>query len=863
MAAPIARHHAEWLQLIDVSGPFLALPILAQAFPQGLEPDEPGMAKQVGVALEELAVEPGLRATWVRWVLTDVLGWPVELLREHTEIPASARHDMPEHGVYLAPDVLLTNPDDATPRLHVCVWPAEQSLDARNADSSWNASPRERGAELCRATGVPLALVTNGRSWTLVHARAGETVGYATWDAELWLDERLTLRAFRTLLGVGRLLGAPDDETLEALLLRSDDAQQEVTDQLGTQVRHAVELLVSELDRADEDAGGTLLVEVSNHSVYEAAVAVMMRLVFCFFAEEHDLLPLSGPRYADRYAASTLRAQLQEEADQAGEDTLDARASAWHRLLALFRAVHAGIAHDELRLPAYGGALFDPDRFPFLEGRDAGSTWLNTPARPLPISDRTVLHVLSALQILTLVSGRGRGEPQRLSYRALDVEQIGHVYEGLLDHDAIRIDSPALGFAGSREEEIALALVEQQQRDAESETFVAWLAKQTGLSESKVRKGLDADLDAQSRSRLRAACGNDDQLAQRALPYLGLLREDLRALPVVYRAGGIYVTKALERRSSGSYYTPRALAEDVVRHALEPIVYAPGPADAADPANWRVKAPQELLELNVCDMAMGSGAFLVGACRYLAERLVEAWSSLGEGSFTVLGEPSDLQPEETRVPSEPEDRNTLARRLVADRCLYGVDINPMAVDMAKLSLWLITMAKDRPFSFLDHALRTGDSLLGITALRQLEFLHLDPARGNRLHGRLVLKPEAVAQAIDEARARRVELESMPVFDPTDAEQKAALLQEADHATERVSLLADALVAAAMSNARNGHDALDIDLSVLAEKVPALLAGDAAISEDVTRATARRLRTDAPTPTTHRRPFHWPLAFPEV
>ena len=96
---------------------------------------------------------------------------------------------------------------------------------------------------------------------------------------------------------------------------------------------------------------------------------------------------------------------------------------------------------------------------------------------------------------------------------------------------------------------------------------------------------------------------------------------------------------------------------------------------------------------------MGSGAFLVAVCRFLADLLVKAWHA-----HNVV--PKDIPPD--------EDEILHARRIVAQRCLYGVDKNPMAVDLAKLSLWLATLAKDHPFTFLDHALRRGDSLVGLS-----------------------------------------------------------------------------------------------------------------------------------------------------
>src|SRR5262249_30088451 len=143
-----------------------------------------------------------------------------------------------------------------------------------------------------------------------------------------------------------------------------------------------------------------------------------------------------------------------------------------------------------------------------------------------------------------------------------------------------------------------------------------------------------------------------------------------------------------ERRRSGSHYTPRLLTEPIVRTTLRPIFERLGP-------NPR---PQQILDLKVCDPAMGSGAFLVEACRQSAEALVRAWHA------------HDVVP----VIPPDEDEILHARRIVAQRCLYGVDKNAMAVDLAKLSLWLATLAKDHPFRFLDHALRCGDSLVGLS-----------------------------------------------------------------------------------------------------------------------------------------------------
>ena len=125
------------------------------------------------------------------------------------------------------------------------------------------------------------------------------------------------------------------------------------------------------------------------------------------------------------------------------------------------------------------------------------------------------------------------------------------------------------------------------------------------------------------------------------------------------------------------------------------------------------------------------------------------------------------------MPADPIEREALAHRLVAERCLYGVDKNPMAVEMAKLSLWLITLAKDRPFSFVDHALRAGDSLLGVTDLNSSASRTW--TRAGTARRSLDLGFDEIEAAVDRALALRRELEAFVVRDVLDAERKAAML----------------------------------------------------------------------------------------
>ena len=878
----IARHHAEWLSLLEISGPFLSMPVLLRAFPQGLDALDPDVTRQLRLAYDEWQTDasPAIHSAWVRFVLDQLLELPSDFIAQGQAIPAGIKAVIPEHAEVLRPDLAVIDPAAPTqPRLLIQILPPGQDPDKVLPDKRWKASPASRMAELLRATGVRVGLVTNGEQWMLVDAPPKDTAGFSSWYASLWLDEPLTLRAFCSLLGARRFFGVPENEVLEALLADSADDQQEVTDQLGYQVRRAIEVLVESIDHANQDRHGSLLADISPAQLYEAALTVMMRLVFLLCAEERGLLLLGDPLYDQHYAVSTLRAQLREMADQNGEEGLERRFDAWYRLLATFRAVYSGVQHDLFNLPAYGGGLFDPDQYPFLQ---------------LPINNRTVLHLLEALQVLQVkVPGGGPAEARRLSFRALDVEQIGHVYEGLLDHTAVRASEPVLGLTGTKDKEPEIALVELEHQAARGDAaLIDSLREQTGRSETTLRKALDTSNMSLDMAHLHAACGNDDALYKRVVPFAAIIRADDFGFPVVVREGSVYVTAGTDRRSSSTYYTPRSLTEPIVQHTLEPLVYV-GPAEGKPKDVWALRSPRELLSLKVCDMAMGSGAFLVQACRYLAERLVEAWEALEQGAgekgsrgaarrtepgekgsareqhqskignpkskirITPEGEPSQGKPGEVLIPQEDEERLTFARRLVAERCIYGVDKNPLAVEIAKLSMWLTTLDKGKPFTFLNHALKCGDSLVGVN-LDQLCYWTLTPpadANTPELFG------TTLREDIDKMVALRAEIERTPDLAPGDLALKHAKLVQAEAIAHDLKQAATLLVGSYFN---------DLPTKVQATLRYALLTM-AQEMQDVSVVVARTLGDGDLAQRAHTglqemdrvHPFHWPLEFPEV
>lgn len=863
---PRLSKHSEWLCFIDKTEPFLSVSILDKVFPQGLEAVETPRRQKFRAAYEEWreAVDQedrllsDLHREWVRLVLTELLEYDHESLIQAgdwpDEIPSVSSQ---EHAGTFTPDWIVRAPADEKPRLFIAILPPDTDLESVQRGDGWPVSLQERMTLLCRAHGVRVGLLTDGERWMLVNAPVGSTSSQASWYARLWFQESITLKAFQSLLGVRRCFG-PTEDTLESLLDESLKHHEEITDTLGEQVRRAVEVLVQCLDKADEDRNRELLRDVKPAELYEAGLTVMMRLVFVLCAEERGLLLLGDSVYDRCYAVSTLRGQLSEEADRHGPEVLDRRHDAWARLLAVFRAVYGGIEHESLRMPALGGSLFDPDRFPFLEGRATGTRWRDTSAAPLPIDNRTVLLLLNSLQILEQSGGA-----LLLSYRALDVEQIGHVYEGLLEHTVARVPCVTLGLQGSQKAKnpnVGLAELESALLSDEA-ALVKLFLDITGRSESAIRNSLSKPAADAVFGRVLGVCGGDTALAERIRPFTNLIRTDAWDDPIVYRDNSFMVTLGADRRETGTHYTPKSLTESIVTTTLEPVVYV-GPADGKPRKEWTLKSSRQILDLKVCDPAMGSGAFLVQVCRYLGEKLVEAWlnEEAAGKAITVDGEALDQLGAKEPLPSQLDERLTIARRLVAERCLYGVDINPLAVELAKLSIWLVTLAKGRPFGFLDHNLRSGDSLLGIHRLEQLIRLRMNTESGQQYQFRMF--GQNVEAVVNEAIEIRKRLRSTPLRDIKDVEAMARLDREARRKLESVELIADAMIGEALRCGGNAR-ALDTALDALAIMAGDFLSGNDKMGEQIARQARDGLILNIRGTKIKRKPFHWAVDFPEI
>jgi len=608
----------------------------------------------------------------------DVLGWSFRPQgyagTEESPIPEELEVTLPDYGETLRPDYAVRerDPKEGAPawQLLVTVLAPGTKLDtATRGPGGLEASPHGRMERLLRRTGVPAGLLFNGTVIRLVSAPHGESSGWLDFAVADMVQAagRPISTALRLLLSERRLLALPRDQRLAALLADSRKFQNEVSEQLAEQVLHALYELLRGFEAAHEASGGELLrTPLTEHpdEVYRALLTVILRMVFLLYAEERDMLP-EDEVFVRYYSLAGLHERLREDA-ALHPDTMDQRYGAWAQLLVLFRLVYDGADAGEMHLPRRHGVLFDPDRFPFLEGRtsaDAGRDRIEPPLVP----DGTIYRALEQLLVL---------DGERISYRALDVEQIGSVYETMM------------GFRLELTTGRSVAIKAQKRQGAPSVIDLDAL-----LAEGPKKRGkwLQDHADRKLTDRVRkavAAAKTLDDLHAALGPVI-----DVAATPDVVPADAMVLQPSEERRRSGSHYTPRELTEPIVRTTLEPI-FARLRADA----EGRPPTPEAILELKVCDPAMGSGAFLVEVCRQLGDALVEAWHA------------HSAVPE---IPSD-EDEVVFARRLVAQRCLYGVDRNPMAVDLAKVSLWLVTLARDHPLTFVDHALRHGDSLVGLS-----------------------------------------------------------------------------------------------------------------------------------------------------
>lgn len=861
------KSHA-WLELLQTAGPFLTLPVLKRVFGDTVPAASTALRARIRVTAEAMMRNDGdTRDAFIDIMFKDAFDWG---LRRTNTLPDALTAFVDEHGQQVRADFAFSASAEDTDtgesqdeyRLFAMTTAWGSHPLTRTTTGSWTASPTERLAVLLRARDVPIGVVTDGRWWAIVWAPRGGAMGVAVWDASLFSEEPESLSAIIALLGRSRFLGVADTDRLPELLVESAQRQDEITDRLGIQVREAVELLVGTLDRIDYDSGGTLLVGVDDDELYSGVVTMMMRIMFGLFAEERRLLPSDNALYDEGYSIGNLEASLREQASLYGEQTLEHRTGAWHRLLATSRALHSGVAHENLRMPAYGGTLFDPDAHPWLEGRTTRQPLGSS--RPPAVDDRTVLRMLRAVQFVELGSGKNK-ELRRLTFRALGVEQIGYVYEGLLELEVrtaeeviVHLERPLTGqkkdqWPRSKPPcEVPVSELATWVADAPS-TLAEQVKKRTKWSPGKVATRLAEAIDEAS---LRKSLADHDELLDTVRTVTPALMLTEQGLPAVTLPGRRYLAPSVRRASTGAHYTPPELAERVVAGALEPLVYRPGPLEIADRTQWVLRPSDDIRDLRIADIAMGSGAFLVAACRYLADRLLEARSAEGEEhalreTARIVGGMADAEVPPVLL---------AARREIAERCLYGVDINHLAVEMAKLSLWLLTMDPQRPFGFLDDRLVLGDSLLGLSNADQLDTLHIDPASGRRLHETgfdFSYTWHSTLRAVADTRRK---IAAHGVSSIRDVEFKQHLLAQARSATAELGTVADYLTGIGLTNASGKGKKFDTAFVAAGIEIGNRLATGI---DDLHTQAQTLIQEGRPADIADRDPLHWPLVFPEI
>ena len=805
--SPQVRDHLEWLGFIQPTGLVVSAHALVQVGAILNRRDIEGQ-ELLKECVEERTVypdsepEPYLPDFAVfAW---HVLGWSFSpegyAGTDSASIPEELELALPEYGETLRPGFAVRerDPAEGSPPWQLLAQVLEPGTDLDRVvfkRGGLEASPHGRLERLLRGTQVSAGLLFNGSVIRVISAPRGESSGWMDFRVNDMLPTagRPLCTALRLLLSEKRLLALPKAQRLAGLLEASRKYQNIVSEQLAEQVLHGLYELLRGFQSAHKESHGTLLaheLEQDPDDVYRALLTVILRLVFLLYAEERDMLSRDDT-FAEHYSIVGLYERLREDAGL-HPDTMDNRYGAWAQLLVLFRMVHDGAKCGDMRLPARRGDLFSPSRFPFLEGwHGSGAPQVTQAIKPPWVPDATVYRVLEKLLVL---------DGERISYRALDVEQIGSVYETMM------------GFRLEKATGRSVAIKSQKRGGASTTVDLEALLEVSPAQRAKwIRDRTERNLTPTVSKPLRAATNLTDLHAA-----LGRVL-DTAATPDLVPHGAMILQPSDERRRSGSHYTPRELTAPIVEKALEPILGRMG--------NGGVPSAHELLDLKVCDPAMGSGAFLVETCRYLADRLVDAWKVY------------DGRPD---IP-DGEDELVFARRMVAQKCLYGVDRNPMAVDLAKMSLWLATLARNEPLTFVDHALRDGDALVGLTRRQIAAFTWklgvFQPELGVRVD-------DAVDDAVTWRREIRQAGREVPQLELED------MWEEADRVLTEVRFYGDLTVEAFFLEAK----------PTAREK--RRLAHLAAVQRG-DKGTHREQLADKRNGHPPLAPFHWEIEFPEV
>ena len=593
------------------------------------------------------------------------------------------------------------------------------------------------------------------------------------WFEEGKLAAQVT--ALRTLLGP-KIWTPEEEGAASPLLQAIRDTrkgQADLSEVLGERVREAVEILVQSHGEALKQlAGGDDGVPPAE--IYRAACRIAMREVVILFAESRRLLPRNNPIYNDSYGLNGLRDQLERR--DAGGESMGEVFGAWPRVLALFQLVSDGSHHPDLPVTAYGGELFAPGRSDSRDGVSRALHVFETACfGGEVVSDRNVYDILHLLTRTKAKIQQGRGGmwvTVPVDFSDLSSEYIGIVYEGLLDYELKTAPEgdPVVFIATGARPALPLSrlegmgkkairgLFDKLKKDssdaegAEGEERADDASQAKGEAPDPGPETIEDTGDERLTYRTRA-----EQWARGAAEVVGLVKKPRGRMTPERRLAherklGATARKLVHqhvlpgewylarwggtRKGSGSFYTRPGLAVPTVQRTLRPLAYDPPtgmpPEDArhAPAAEWTPKLPEEILAIKACDPACGSGSFALAALRFLTEALYASLRHHGriqpkgnESLVWMLGIKTGDNDDGERLsdeqipcsPDNPDFESLLKARLrrhVVERCIYAVDLDPLAVELCRLSLWIETMDRDLPFGFLDHKVKCGNALVG-------------------------------------------------------------------------------------------------------------------------------------------------------
>lgn len=563
--------------------------------------------------------------------------------------------------------------------------PAEKGLTYRH-------TPQRIVERILLAAGERVGLLTNGDELRLLLSDPARPVSFISFRLNAWrlLSPRDLPDGFRLLLAFldPKLLVRQGEQgekpsKLEALLDAARLKQGQITKDLRSQARKAVEKFIQGvLDHpANRERFTTLGAEERERlprQLWREALILIYRLLFILRGESSGVFRFATTSpWRHTYSPGSALAEVARQVLDKGAGTGNYLEQGLRKLFAIFEY---GLRWTEATIVPLGGRLFGHEETPLL----AECAW----------SEVGCAQILDNL-LWTLEKPKGAGNVKegagrrRINYADLDVEDLGRVYEALLELEPGLATEPMVRLKRAKLEVVVPSAQGQKYRPAKS------------TASAEQEPSPDEPDDAEE----------GDEVEEESSGKKSKVEFVEEITPEAGSPGKFFLRVGLGRKASGSYYTPDSFVRFLVQETLRPQVEERSPA--ADPQ------PGEILKLKVLDPAMGSGHFLVGACRFLGERLYEAcracadkglWDRIPTEVAPYL--PGRVQEGQAEVGVSADRARAICKRLVAVHCLYGVDKNELAVELAKVCLWLESQAEGMPLTFLDHRLVHGDSLTG-------------------------------------------------------------------------------------------------------------------------------------------------------